>query len=75
MDEALEAVDVVADAGLEGALVWALRLLGLLAIVAGLGLWLLTEMGLLVLPAVLIVVGVLLVAVPGILVELAEIAG
>jgi hypothetical protein len=75
MDEALEAVDVLADAGLEGALVWLLRVVGIVAVLAGLGLWLLTEMGLLILPAALIVVGLLLVAVPGILVEVAEVAG
>jgi hypothetical protein len=75
MDEALDAVDTFADAGLEGLVVWALRLVGLLAVLAGLGLWLLTESGLLVVPALLIVGGVLLVAIPGLLVELAEVVG
>ncbi|WP_313692231.1 hypothetical protein [Halorarum halobium] len=72
MDEALEAVEVIADSGLEGAFVWLLRLLGLLAIAGGLGLWLFTEMGLLVMPALLVVVGVVLLVAPSVLLALAE---
>lgn len=72
MDEALEVVEVVADSELEGAFVWLLRILGILAVLAGLGLWLLTDMGLLVLPALLIVVGVVLLVAPQILLFLAE---
>lgn len=72
MDEALEVVEVVADSELEGAFVWLLRILGVLAVLAGLGLWLLTDMGLLVLPALLIVVGVVLLVAPQILLFLAE---
>ena len=75
MDEVLELVDVLADLGLEGAFTWLLRLIGIVAILAGLGLWLLTESGLLVVPAVLIVVGLILVAVPEILLAVAELAG
>lgn len=75
MDEALELVDVLADAGLEGVFVWLLRLLGLVALLAGLGLWLFTDAGLLVLPAVLIVTGLVLLVVPGVLLALAEVAG
>jgi hypothetical protein len=74
MDEALEVVDVLADSGLEGAVTWLLRLLGLLAVLAGLGLWLLTDMGLLVLPAALILLGLVLLVVPSILLALAELA-
>ncbi|WP_380675600.1 hypothetical protein [Salinigranum sp. GCM10025319] len=74
MDEALEAAEVVADSGLEGVVVWLLRLLGVAAVLAGLGLWLLTDAGLLVLPALLIVVGIVLIAVPGILLAFAELA-
>lgn len=72
MDEALEVVEVAADSELEGAFVWLLRILGILAVLAGLGLWLLTDMGLLVLPALLIVVGVVLLVAPQILLFLAE---
>ncbi|WP_255150885.1 hypothetical protein [Halorarius halobius] len=72
MDEALEAAEVVADSGLEGVVVWLFRILGVLFILAGLGMWLLTDAGLLVLPAVLIVVGVVLLVAPQILLLLAE---
>jgi hypothetical protein len=74
MDEALEVVDVVADSGLEGVITWLLRLLGLVALLAGLGLWLFTDAGLLVVPAVLIVVGVVLLVAPSVLLLLAEVA-
>ena len=72
MDEALEVVDVLADSGFEGAITWLLRLLGLVAVLAGLGLWLFTEMGLLILPAALIVLGLVLLVAPSILLALAE---
>jgi hypothetical protein len=72
MDEALEAAELVADSELEGAVVWLLRVVGLVCVLAGLGLWLFTEAGLLVLPALLVVVGVVLVVAPGILLTLAE---
>ncbi|UPM44838.1 hypothetical protein [Halocatena salina] len=75
MDDILELADVVADSELEGALVWLLRLIGLLALLGGLGLWLLTDMGLLVLPLVLIVGGLILLIVPGLLLTLAELGG
>ncbi|MFB1062961.1 hypothetical protein ACEWFR_03420 [Natrinema sp. H-ect4] len=41
MDDVLDFVDIVADSELEGAFVWLLRLVGLLAVLSGLGLWLL----------------------------------
>lgn len=75
MDEVLEVVDVVADSELEGALTWLLRLLGVVAVLAGLGLWVLTDAGLLVLPALLIVVGAVLLVAPSVLLFLAELAG
>lgn len=75
MDEALDVVDVLADSGLEGAITWLLRVVGLVALLAGLGLWLLTDAGLLVLPAVLIVAGLVLLLVPSILLALTELAG
>ncbi|WP_254529300.1 hypothetical protein [Natrinema gelatinilyticum] len=75
MDDALELVDGIADSELEGAFVWLLRLVGLLAVAAGLGLWLLTDMGLLVLPLLLIVGGLALLIVPGLLLSVAELFG
>lgn len=74
MDEVLEIAEVVVDSELEGAIVWLLRLVGLLAILAGLGLWLLTDMGLVV-PLVLIVGGVVLLIVPSLLLSFAELFG
>lgn len=74
MEDALEIVDVLADAGLEEEFVWLFRILGILALVAGLGLWLLTDMGLLILPAALIVLGIVLLVVPQILLTLTELA-
>lgn len=75
MDEVLDAVEVVADSELEGAFVWLLRLLGLLAVVGGLGLWLFTDAGLLVLPALFVVVGLVLLVAPNVLLALAELTG
>jgi hypothetical protein len=74
MDEALEVVDLVADSGFEGVLSWLLRLLGLLAVLVGVGLWLFTDMGLLVVPALLMLLGVVLLVAPSILLLLAELA-
>jgi hypothetical protein len=74
MDEALEVVDVVADSGFEGVLTWLLRLLGLLVVLSGVGLWLFTDMGLLVVPALLMLVGAVLLVAPSILLFLAELA-
>jgi hypothetical protein len=74
MDEALEVVDLLADFGLEGVVTWLVRLIGLLAVLAGAGLWQFTEMGLLVLPAVLMVGGVVLLLAPSVLLALAELA-
>lgn len=75
MDDILELADVVAESELEGAIVWLLRLIGLFALLGGLGLWLLTDMGLLVLPLALIVGGLVLLIVPGFLLTLAELGG
>ncbi|MFC7176931.1 hypothetical protein [Halosegnis marinus] len=74
MDEALEVVDVVADSGLEGAVTWALRLLGVVLLLAGAGLWLLTDAGLLFLPALLLLAGVVLLVAPSVLLLFAELA-
>jgi hypothetical protein len=75
MDEVLDVVDLVADSGLEGALTWLHRLVGVVLVLAGLGLWLFTESGLLLVPALLIATGVVLVVVPGFLLAFAELAG
>ena len=72
MDEVLEVVDVVADSGFEGVLTWLLRLVGLLAVLAGLGLWLFTDAGLLLVPAALLLVGLVLLVAPSVLLALAE---
>jgi hypothetical protein len=74
MDEVLEVVDVLTDSGLEGIVTWLLRVVGLLVLFGGVGLWLLTESGLLVLPAVLMLVGVVLLAAPSLLLFVAELA-
>lgn len=73
MDEALEVVDVAADLGLEGALTWLLRVVGLLFVLAGIGVFLLTEVTWLV-PVGLIVVGLVLLLAPSVLLLLAEFA-
>ncbi|GCF14862.1 hypothetical protein Harman_27970 [Haloarcula mannanilytica] len=72
MDEILDIVDLVADSGFEGIVTWLVRLVGLVALLAGLGLWLFTDMGLLVVPAVLLLVGLVLLVAPSILLLAAE---
>lgn len=74
MDELLDVMDLAADAGLEGAITWLFRLLGLLAVLAGIGLFAFTDVTILV-PVALVVVGLLLLIVPGTLVQVAEVAG
>jgi hypothetical protein len=72
MDEVLEVVDVAADFGFGGVIVALLTILGIVAVIAGVGLWLLTDMGLLVLPALLIVGGGVLTVAPGVVLVVAE---
>lgn len=74
MEEALEAVELAEQFGLDGVISWVVRAVGFLLVLAGLGLWLLTESGLLVLPAALIVVGVVLVVATELLFMVAELA-
>lgn len=74
MDEALEVADAFADSELGGVVTWLLRLVGLLALLAGAGLWLFTEAGLLFVPAALMLVGVVLLVAPSVLLALAEFA-
>lgn len=75
MDEALEVVDLLADSGLEGPLSWILRVLGIFLLLTGLGIWLLTDIGLLPVPAFLLVAGVVLLVVPELLLTVAELGG
>jgi hypothetical protein len=73
MDEILDLVDTLADSGFEGVVIWILRFIGIVALLAGLGLWLLTEMGILVLPLVLLVGGLVLLIAPSIVLVFAEV--
>jgi hypothetical protein len=72
MDEVLEIAELAVDTGLEGIIAWILRLLGIVALAAGLFLWLATDASLLLLPAALMVVGVILLVVPSILLFVLE---
>jgi hypothetical protein len=72
MDEVLDVAELVVDLGFGNAVAWLFRVLGLLAILAGLGLWLFTDMGLLVVPAVLMAAGLVAVAAPSVLLFLVE---
>ena len=74
MDELLDVLDLFADSEFEGLLTWVFRLFGILAVLAGIGIWLVTDITLLI-PAVLIVAGLLLIVIPGVVLELTEIAG
>lgn len=75
MDEILDIVDLVADFGAEGIMMWILRIIGLLAFLVGIGLWVFTDMGVLVLPAILIFAGLVLVVVPQVALTLIELSG
>jgi hypothetical protein len=72
MDEVLEAAELAQDAGLEGAFTWLLRIVGLLLVAGGLGLWLLADWSLLWVPAVLGVAGLVLVLLPEVLLTVLE---
>lgn len=72
MDEALDAVELLAEFGLEGVVAWILRLVGLVALLAGAGLWLVMDMSLLFLPAALMIAGLVLLVAPSVLLFLAE---
>lgn len=73
MDDLLDAIDLLADRGLADAFVWLLRLVGVVAILVGVWLWLGTEVGPLV-PAIAVVVGLALLVAPSLLLALAELA-
>lgn len=70
MDEVLDVAEMVTEAELADAFAWVLRLLGVAAVLLGIGLWLLTEM--VWVPAGLIVLGVLLLVVPRVLLFVVE---
>jgi hypothetical protein len=73
MDEVLDVAEIVVDSGLEDAFAWILRFLGVVAVLAGIGLWLLTEM--VWVPAALVLLGLLLLVVPQLLLLVVELAG
>jgi hypothetical protein len=72
MDEALEVAELAADAGLEGAFAWLLRIVGIVLVLAGLGLWLVANWSLLWVPAILMVAGVVLLIIPEVLLTFLE---
>jgi len=72
MDEILDVAEVAADVGFEGVLAWIVRIVGLLALLAGAGMWLVANMSLLVLPAALMVVGLVLLFAPSVALLFAE---
>ncbi|PSP61529.1 hypothetical protein BRC76_05995 [Halobacteriales archaeon QH_8_67_36] len=74
MDEVLTVVEILADPGFEGVVTWLLRLVWPALLLAGSGLWLLSEMGLVVVSAPLVLVGPVLLVVPSILLPVAECA-
>jgi len=73
MDEVLEVLEVAEVVGLDGVVSWLFRIVGFLLVVAGLGLWLFTDLGLFVIPAAMIAVGVLLLVGGELLVQLADV--
>jgi hypothetical protein len=75
MDEILEVVEVAADFGFGEAFAWLLRVVGLVVLLAGAAMWLLTDAGLLVLPALLMGLGVVLLVVPSVLLAGLELLG
>mgnify|MGYP006875060744 FL=1 len=75
MDELLDIVDLAVDIGFGGVIVALLTVLGVVAVLVGGGLWLLTDAGLLVLPALLIVGGGVLAVAPGVVLVAAELVG
>jgi len=72
MDEVFDLVELLGDLILGNSSTLLVRILGIIVTLAGLGLWLLTESELFVLPAILIVVGLFLAAFTEVLVAFAE---
>ncbi|MDY6779627.1 MAG: hypothetical protein SV760_03580 [Halobacteria archaeon] len=75
MDEIIEAAELIVDLGLEGVVAWVLRVVGLIALLGGAGLWLLTDMGFLVVPGAMMGIGVILLVAPSVVLLLAELGG
>jgi hypothetical protein len=75
MDEALEAVELVAEFGLDGIVAWLFRLVGVALALAGVGFWLLGDGGFLWLPAVLVAAGVVVAAAPSLVLAAVELFG
>ncbi|AGN01294.1 hypothetical protein L593_06735 [Salinarchaeum sp. Harcht-Bsk1] len=73
MDEILDVAELVVDSGFEEAIAWLLRIVGILCILAGIGIWLFVDVTILV-PIGLIVLGLLLVAIPQVLLLFLELA-
>jgi len=71
MDEILDVAELVVDSGFEEAIAWLFRIVGILCILAGIGIWLFVDVTILV-PIGLIVLGLLLVAIPQVLLLLLE---
>jgi len=63
MDEALDLVELVADLGFSGSLKWLLRLLGLILVVAGIAVYLIADVGVVV-PVLLVTAGMVLIVIP-----------
>ena len=73
MDEILDVAELVVDSGLEEAVAWLFRIVGILCILAGIGIWLFVDVTALV-PIGLIVLGIVLVAIPQVLLLFLELA-
>ena len=73
MDEALEVLDLATDLGLGDAFAWILRVFGLLFVLAGVGVWLFTDLTVLV-PLGLVVLGLVLLVAPSVLLFFVELA-
>ncbi|WP_123536814.1 hypothetical protein [Halosimplex salinum] len=71
MDEVLDVATLATDFGFGSLVRWLLGLLGLVLVVGGVGLWLAADVGV-VLPALLVVVGLLLMVAPVALLLVAE---
>jgi hypothetical protein len=74
VDGILDVPGPIAESGLEGVFTWILRIVGLLAVLAGVGLWASTDVGLLVVPGAVMAIGVVLLAAPSVPLLAAELA-
>ncbi|AWB26380.1 hypothetical protein [Halococcoides cellulosivorans] len=74
MDELRDAIESFGELGLDGVFRWVLRVIGLVAIVGGIGLVVVTELGPM-LPTALVLGGLIALVFPDPLLTLAEVAG